>query len=202
MNPRLHAFLRTCLLTVPLVSCEDPTLRQTPAVDPAAPPRPVETVAATPPSAPRPPEETALPGPTTAPTSVQETLSEAEAELSVAIAGKQLVLSGALKSRLQVERIHETLEREFPDHELKSDLKIEPHRIPVGWGNRVDQFIVPYLKNVANGRLSYRNTVVTLEGTVKSEGELRMVSETAMETFSGSTTTDIENRLKVEEAKP
>jgi hypothetical protein len=120
----------------------------------------------------------------------------------VAIVGNQVVLSGALKSRLQVERIQETLKREFPDHELKSDLKIEHHRIPVGWGNRVDQFIAPYLKNVANGRLSYRNTVVTLEGTVKSQGELRMISEAAVETFSGSTTTDIENRLKVEEAKP
>lgn len=133
---------------------------------------------------------------------MEETLPEAEPELSVTIRGKQILLSGALKSRLQVERINETLKREFPDLELKSDLKIESHRIPVGWGNRVDQFIVPYLQRVGNGRLAYKDTIVTLEGTVKSEGEIRMISESAIETFSGSTTTDIDNQLKVEEPKP
>jgi hypothetical protein len=200
MNPRLHPLLRAGLLTIFLVSCEEPSLRQPPVLE--APPPAAPAPAASPAPPPPPPAAAGSPEAPPAPPSAQEPLPEAEPELSVAIVGNQVVLSGALKSRLQVERIQETLKREFPDHELKSDLKIEHHRIPVGWGNRVDQFIAPYLKNVANGRLSYRNTVVTLEGTVKSQGELRMISEAAVETFSGSTTTDIENRLKVEEAKP
>lgn len=199
MNPRILHLLRASLPAILLISCEDPTMRQPPEIVASAPPQAVAPAQEAPVSPPPAPAESAAPAAQVP--APEENLPEAEPELSVAMVGNQILLSGALKSRLQVERINETLKREFPDHELKSDLKIESHRIPVGWGNRVDQYIVPYFQRVANGRITYRNTIVTLEGTVKSEGDIRMVSESAIETFSGSNTTDIDNKLKVEEPK-
>jgi len=112
--------------------------------------------------------------------------------------GKRIVVTGALRSKIQVERILEALSREFPQHEVESSLVVDYDRMGVGWGNRVaDEFLVPFLQRVANAKVAYLNTVVTLEGEVKNPGDVQMISEMAVTVFSGSTTQDLKNHLKV-----
>lgn len=127
-----------------------------------------------------------------------------EPELSVAMEGQKIVVSGALRSKIQVDRIHEALKRDFPEHEIESSLVVDYDRMGVGWGNRVaDEFIVPFLQRVANAKVTYRNAVVTLDGKVKSPGEIQMIAENAIPVFSGSTTQNLQNNLKVSaSAKP
>lgn len=132
------------------------------------------------------------------------TTTDPEPELSVAKEGKKIVISGALRSKIQVDRILEALKRDFPEHEIESSLVVDYDRMGVGWGNRVaDEFLVPFLQRVEKAKVTYRNSVVTLEGEVKSPGEIQMMSEMAVPVFSGSTTEDLKNQLKVSaSAKP
>lgn len=134
----------------------------------------------------------------------QATTADPEPELSVAMEGQKIVVSGALRSKIQVDRILEALKRDFPEHEIESSLVVDYDRMGVGWGNRVaDEFLVPFLQRVANAKVTYRNAVVTIEGDVKSPGEIQMISEIAIPVFSGSTTQDLKNLLKVSApAKP
>ena len=127
-----------------------------------------------------------------------------EPELSVAMEGKKIIVSGALRSKIQVDRILEALKREFLEHEIENSLVVDYDRMGVGWGNRVaDEFLVPFLQQVANAKVTYRESVVTLDGEVKSPGEIRMIAEIAVPVFSGSTTQDLKNNLKVSApAKP
>ena len=81
---------------------------------------------------------------------------------------KKITVSGALRSRIQVERIVETLRREFPEHEIESTLVVDNGRMGVGWGNRVaDEFLVMFFQKVNPAKVTYRDTVLTLDGTVK-----------------------------------
>lgn len=133
---------------------------------------------------------------------VNEPQVEQEPDLSIRMTDRKILISGAMRSRLQVERIVETVTREFPDHTVESELKVEAHRIPVGWGNRIaDGLIVPYFQSVGNPAISYHDTVVTLEGTVKTLPELRTFTEISIEVFSGGNTSNVDNQLKVE-ARP
>ena len=90
----------------------------------------------------------------------------------------------------------ETLEREFPDLKIEKDLRLEYHRIPVGWGNRVaSPFLVYYLKEVDSPKVSYEDGIVTLDGKAKKGANVRLLTEMAIETFSGDTTRDLVNHL-------
>lgn len=67
-----------------------------------------------------------------------------EPALDVSLQGNTITVSGGLRSRIQVERIIETLTREFPNRVIENHLHLEYHRNPVGWGNRVaDELLVP-----------------------------------------------------------
>lgn len=128
-----------------------------------------------------------------------EPVIEPEPDLSVRKEGTKILISGAMRSRLQVERIVETMTREFPDHSVEVDLEVDTDRVPVGWGNRIsDGLLVPYFQRIKNPAISYHDTVVKLEGIAGSLPELRMVTEVAVEMFSGGNTSSIDNQLKVE----
>jgi len=129
----------------------------------------------------------------------EDDLPEAEPEFSVAMEGDRILVSGALRSKIQVERIVESLALEFPDHRIESTLKVEYHRIPVGWGNRiVSEFLATYLREAAEPRVTYKDTVLTLEGKVRNPGIHRHLTEIAVDAFSGSSTESIDNRIVVE----
>jgi len=121
-----------------------------------------------------------------------------EPALDVSLQGNTITVSGGLRSRIQVERIIETLTREFPNRVIENHLHLEYHRNPVGWGNRVaDELLVPYFTLVKSPHVAYSNCVVTLEGTVESGADHRKMTEMAMNAFSGSSTESIDNRIKV-----
>jgi len=196
------------VLLLVLSGCEKP--KQHVSAEPQDAPAPevaaAEVVAPAPaPSSPVTPAAPPLPeGPAPRSQSDPAPSRDPEPELSVARVGQKIVVSGALRSKIQVDRIHEALKRDFADHEIESSLVVDYDRMGVGWGNRVaDEFIVPFLQRVENGKVTYLETVVTLEGEVKSPGEIRMISEMAVPVFSGSTTQDLKNNLKVSSsAKP
>lgn len=196
-SPYRHLWtsLIACLF---LIGCEKPQQREVVEAETPAPP---EVAAA--PSAPAPVDPASAPGapapaaPAADVGNSAEPGSEPEPELVVSIEDKKILVAGALRSKIQVERILETLQREFPEHTVESTLVVDYDRLGVGWGNRVaDEFLVPFLQRVENAKVTYREAVVTLDGTVKSPGELRMITEAAIDTFSGSTTEDLKNNLK------
>jgi hypothetical protein len=181
-----------------LSACEKPQQRTAgqpgdeagPEVAPAAP---LPVVEATPPAEEAPAAAPTVPAPPERPASGRDP----DPELSVAMVEKKITVSGALRSRIQVERIVETLRREFPEHEIESTLVVDNGRMGVGWGNRVaDEFLVMFFQKVNPAKVTYRDTVLTLDGTVKSSGDLQLVSETAIAVFSGSTTETVKNNLK------
>ncbi len=137
---------------------------------------------------------------TEVPEASAEALLPAEPELIVTMEGKRITIQGAVKSSIQHERIVQHMREAFPDHEIVNEFKLEYHRMPVGWGNRVsDGFLVPYFQQVKSPKVAYQEGVVTLEGEVKDSSMHRMITELAIETFSGSYTKDIDNKIKVGE---
>lgn len=110
--------------------------------------------------------------------------------------GKTITITGALKSRLQVERIANTITETFSDAEIVNDLKVEGHRFPVGWGNRLaDELLVPYFKEVKSPGVAYQEGVVTLLGEVETASRHRILTEIAINTFAGALTRDIDNKI-------
>ncbi len=173
-----------------LGSCEEPRRRPAPETTPSIPDAPL--VPAPEASAPAPP----APVTPDAPTVAEAEPAPAEPELYVAIEDGRLIVRGALTSRIQQERILETLEQEFPDLVMEKDLKLEYHRFPVGWGNRVAYpFLVQYLKMVDSPKVIYKDGVVTLDGKLKDKRNLIPLTELAIGTFSGDRTRDLVNKL-------
>lgn len=175
--PFLKRLAPLSALALLLASCEEPSQRQA-----------AESAAETPP-----PATASVPD---APAADEPEPEPAEPELHVAIENGRLIVKGALTSRIQQERILETLEREFPDLIIEKDLKLEYHRHPVAWGNRVaDPFLVRYLKEVSSPKVTYRDGIVTLEGKPKGGTNVQSLTEMAIETFSGDRTRDLVNHL-------
>ncbi len=198
MKPSLACALVAILPPLLFSSCDRPELR--PRVEPK--PKP-EATQASPAAALPAPEAPAAPAPVpaglaVAPGPATNEAEPIEPEFSVEKSGDRIIVSGALTSKIQQERIVETLKTAFPDCEVESTLKLEYNRIPVGWGNRIaDELLIDYLRRVKNPKLAYKDTLITIEGEVASQGELKMVTEAVIDTFSGGNATDIENKLEV-----
>lgn len=121
-------------------------------------------------------------------------------EFEISRDGGRIVVSGALRSPLQVERILADLRREFPDLEIESDLKVEYHRVAVGWPNRVSAvFLIDYLQSIESPSVAYRGGTVVLEGRAPDSKTHRELSEIAVETFADASTDNLENRIVVAE---
>ncbi len=190
--PFLRRLAPLSALALLLASCEDPRQRQATESAAETSPPPAASVPDAPADAPPSP---AKPRPS-APAAAEPEPEPAEPELYVAIENGRLIVRGALTSRIQQERILETLEQEFPDLIIEKDLKLEYHRHPVAWGNRVaDPFLVRYLKEVSSPKVTYREGIVTLEGKPKGGTDVKMLSEMAIETFAGDRTRDLVNHL-------
>lgn len=188
--------LATALSLVFLVSCEPPRLQEKEVVS-------AEPVAATTPdpSGPATGATTATvesPARPAIPAVAEPERAEEPPELFVEKTGQRIVLKGAVRSRIQQERIVETLRLEFPDAELEHDLKLEYHRVAVGWGNRIaDELLVPYLRGVKDPRFSYKDNIITLEGTVAGQGELVRFTELVVNVISDGSAAELKNNLKV-----
>lgn len=174
-----------------LWSCEEPRQRQAQlseaAADAPAAPAPGAPATSPPPPAVRTAD---------VPREAEPEPAPADPELYVAIEEGRLIVRGALTSRIQQERILETLQREFPDLAVEKDLRLEYHRHPVAWGNRVaDPFLVQYLKMVDSPKVTYKDGIVTLRGKLKNKANLVPLSELAIDTFAGDRTRDLVNHL-------
>lgn len=188
-------FIAILLASLCLVACEDPQIRSKPAAGEVS-------LDDAPKAGFKIPEETVAPGipPESQAQVPVEEPAPAEPELIVSMEGKQITIRGAVKSSIQHERIVKDMTDAFPDYEIVNEFKLEYHRLPVGWGNRVsDGFLVPYFKQVKSPGVAYREGIVTLEGKVADERMHRFITEMAVEIFAGSYTKDIENKITVGE---
>lgn len=114
--------------------------------------------------------------------------------------GKTITIEGALKSRIQVNRIVDTVKETFPDAEIVNDLKVEPNRYPVGWGNRLaDELLVPYFQEVKSPGVAYQKGIVTLLGEVESTSRHRALTEIAINAFADTLTRDVDNKITTRE---
>lgn len=194
---RFAALLFLCAI---LTGCEKPEQRTVEVKEePAAPvvetaPTPADTAPAPADTAPAPVVETA-PGPVSS-----DPLPMEEPAFKIWMAEKEITISGGLKSRIQVDRIVTAMKEAFPGHSIVDVLKVEAHRYPVGWGNRLAvEFLVPYFKEVKSPGVAYQAGVVTLLGEVKSGSRHRTLTEMAVTTFSGELTQDIDNKITIAE---
>lgn len=167
---------------------EEPVEQVAPQASPVvAPPVAAAPEAATP-APPRPP----------APEVPAVKLPEEEPDFKMWMSGKRITISGALKSKIQVDRILGTVTVAFPGYEIVNDLKVEYHRIPVGWGNRIaDELLVPYFKEVESPEVAYKKGIVTLIGEVENTLRHKQLTEIAIDAFAGDMTQNIDNKIKV-----
>jgi len=116
-------------------------------------------------------------------------------ELSVRRRGDVIVIEGALKSRIQVERIGSQLAEACPDLEIDNQLRKESHRHGVGWGNRITRmFLIPYFHEIEKPAVRYREGIITLEGDGE-QSDFRKFGQLAVDAFAGMFSRDIENRI-------
>lgn len=177
-----------------LTGCDKPALRSVAEEEkaPTAPLAPASAPAQTAASPASASEDTA-PAPDPGPA---EPLPMEEPVFKMWKAGDTITLSGALKSRIQVNRIVETVQKTFPDTEIVNDLKVEPNRYPVGWGNRLaDELLVPYFKEVKSPGVAYQKGIVTLLGEVENTSRHRALTEIAINAFADTLTRDLDNKI-------
>jgi len=144
------------------------------------------------------PEVVPAPAPSapSAPSAATEPLPMEEPVFKIWMIDKKITITGGLKSRIQVDRIVTTIKEAFPEHEIVNELKVEAHRYPVGWGNRLAvEFLVPYFKEVKSPGVAYQTGIVTLLGEVENGGRLQSLTEIAIDTFTGEFSRDIDNKL-------
>lgn len=190
---RFAALLFLCAI---LTGCEKPQQRTVEVKEEPAPPA-AASAPAPDPVADTPPAPVAEAAPAPAPA---EPLPMEEPIFKIWMADKKITITGGLKSRIQVDRIATTMKEAFPEHEIINELKVEAHRFPVGWGNRLaDEFLVPYFKEVKSPGVAYQAGVVSLLGEVKSGSRHRTLTEMAVITFSGELTQDIDNKITIAE---
>jgi hypothetical protein len=190
---RFAALLFLCAI---LTGCEKPQQRTVEVKEETAPPAAASAPAPVP-LADTPPAPVAEAKPAPAPT---DPLPMEEPIFKIWMAEKEITITGGLKSRIQVDRIVTAMTEAFPEHSIVNELKVETHRYPVGWGNRVaDEFLVPYFKEVNSPGVAYQTGVVTLLGEVKSGSRHRTLTEMAVITFSGELTQDIDNKITIAE---
>jgi hypothetical protein len=190
-----------------LAACEEPRTRERHAEEvpealaPSPPPAPIDSAGAPSLAATAPANEAvAVPSvPAPAPAEEEQDKEPELPEFSISLSGDRILVSGALRSRLQVDRILEDLAREFPDHKLESNLEVEYHRIAVGWPNRVSaDFLIDYLQSIESPRITYREGIVTLEGKAPDPRTHREISEVAIEIFADPHTEDMKNLIVAE----
>jgi hypothetical protein len=185
---RFSALLFLCTI---LTGCEQPQQRTVeekempaaPVVESAPAPAPADT-------APAPVVETA---PEPVPS---DPLPMDEPTFKIWMVEKEITITGGLKSRIQVDRIVTAMKEAFPGHSIVNELKVEAHRYPVGWGNRLaDELLVPYFKEVKSPGVAYQAGVVTLLGEVENSSRHQALTEIAIDTFAGEFTQDVENKI-------
>ncbi len=183
-----------------LTGCEKPSLRsvaeeERAPVAPLAPASAPAPMAGTPAPAPAPETETPAPDSTPAePRPMEEPI------FKMWKTDDTITLSGALKSRIQVNRIVDTVRKTFPDAEIINDLKVEPNRYPVGWGNRLaDELLVPYFQEVKSPGVAYQKGIVTLLGEVENASRHRALTEIAINAFADTLTRDLDNKITTRE---
>lgn len=132
-----------------------------------------------------------------------EPVERKEPELQVTMEDDKIVVNGSLKSRSQIERIERQLGEAFSGTRIENNLVRDHTRYPVGWGNRVTElFLIPYLYNVKNASVEYKEGVVTLKGEYTNPADLKRIQEHAIVVFSGSFTKDIDNQMELVEMPP
>jgi len=186
-------FIACILASLLIVACEEPQTRSKPAADEVS-------LAEAPLAGFKIPEAIDAPAvtSTSVPEAPAEDLAPVEPELIVTMEGKKITIRGAVKSSIQHERIVKDMTDAFPEFEIVNEFKLEYHRMPVGWGNRVSEgFLVPYFQQVKSPKVAYREGIVTLAGEVADTRMHRFITELAIEMFSGSYTKNIDNRITV-----
>lgn len=193
--------LAILFLFVFVVACDQPDLRvDLPEITPSAEPEttkeassePVDTASA---EASEASEEVSEADPL----QPEEPKEPSEPELSVAEDGSTITITGAIRSRIQRDRIVEELGIAFPQAEIVDELELDFSRHPVGWGNRVtDEFLIPYLEVIEDGSVRYAEGIIYLGGKATNPRDSANFQKMAISTFAGVFSRGIENSIEVE----
>lgn len=130
---------------------------------------------------------------------VEAAAKRSEPVLRVFFAEGSIVLEGALKSKIQIERIESQLGEFFSGTRIENRLELDYDRIPVGWGNRVaDGFLIPFLSEVEEPFVEYDSGIITLKGKA-TRTQSRTFHQLAGVIFAGAYSKDIKNEMETKE---
>lgn len=181
------------LLFLSVVSCEKPKLADKKPESPA----PTEKTQAAAPKK----EAVKQPAPVESKTAKSEPVEEVSGDpvepvISVTEKGNVVTITGGIKSRLQRQRIIDTLTNGLKEHEIVDELKSGAGWIPLGWENRLAQdLLIPYISVVEDAELHYKEGIVRLEGSVNAERNIRDIQMKVIDVINGPYSKDISNNL-------
>lgn len=212
MREQIPFPVTTLLLLLSLASCERSDQGVAPAVPevggldladaPVHPTREVieqapsgETVLATERGA-EPDEDQALPPEENSESVPEEGINQPE--LRVFWEDGAIAIEGALKSRIQVERIGAQLGEAFSGVRIENRLVRDYDRVGVGWGNRVTEgFLIPYFHDIEDAEVGYVDGVVVLKGR-GTRVEKQIFQKLAATIFVGMYSDNIDNQIETE----
>ena len=120
-------------------------------------------------------------------------------ELRVFYEDDVIVAQGALKSRMQMERIEEQMSEAFSGIRVRNEIEVDFTRHPVAWGGRVTEgFLVPYFQDISEPSVEYNDGVIILGGKGTAH-QRRMFQQLAVIVFQDVHSRDITNRIEVVE---
>jgi hypothetical protein len=193
----LSLVLVTLLL---LTSCEDPSLSQVGKKVESAPPASAAPVSDAPvaESAPDKAAESGAQIPAAPVASTDASATEQGPELTLQWRGEEIVISGAIRSRLQRDRIGEEMGLAFSGTRVVNELEVDTNRIAVGWGNRItEDLLIFYFKEIDKAFFSYKDGIITLGGQTKQANLIRQFQELTVGVVSGELSRDIVNKIEV-----
>ena len=109
--------------------------------------------------------------------------------------GKDISLSGSIRSRYQLEDMVIALEQ-IPDTNFKNEMKVVPEVEGWAWGNRVAPLLGQLAASVENLHLHIEGGVIDLKGSVPDKRSAMAIQQVVVETLEDDAIHKLNNELK------
>ncbi len=115
-------------------------------------------------------------------------------------AAKEIRVSGRISSTYQKDDLMSGLKGAFGYMTIVDELEVDRQLPEVTWGNRVNDFLLPFLDVAKDAHFQYDKGVTLIEGTVKERKQINQIGNMAVYVMEAADSRGISNRVKVNEA--
>ena len=107
-----------------------------------------------------------------------------------------IIITGAIRSKSQANRIGDQMTAAFPKLTVQNRLVVDYNRMGVSWTGRVaDAFLIPFFTKVNDPEFSYIEGIITLKGKIDDQSLFREFQQLATSVFASAMSRDIDNQL-------